>query len=232
MELTSSFWCLLLRTPSEEDRIWQELCHRRYPTMAARISGDDSSSAPSSPATMPASPPKLPAEAPALELSFVPPSRLECEPSQWRCIFQRRFLRQLAWDAQKRRTRKTEAAPGTRTAKEHSCRTRTCKRCGVSFDAKARGSDSICYWHSGRFVAMCEDGTEVSTGSQGKDFERRAQHIIKAHNRKKSSKKANVVVFGAACETGVAREDGVAWRWSCCFDESLVARGCSHGPHQ
>eukprot|EP00931_Biecheleriopsis_adriatica_P107627 TRINITY_DN81952_c0_g1_i1.p1 TRINITY_DN81952_c0_g1~~TRINITY_DN81952_c0_g1_i1.p1 ORF type:complete len:279 (+),score=45.16 TRINITY_DN81952_c0_g1_i1:165-1001(+) len=162
----------------------------------------------------------------------------------WRVVFQRRFLRQLAWDADKRRSRRnhttcnaTQASSDSsstgREKLQHAARTRACKRCGVSVDPRARQQDK-CKWHPGKFLAMDEQGEAVkaAAGGSAKDFERRAQNLIKAQNRKKTSKKANAIVFGAACDTGVAHEDGVAWRWSCCGEENLVSPGCAAGPHQ
>merc|ERR1740121_2063486 len=111
----------------------------------------------------------------------------------------------------------------------HVPRTRACRRCGLDFDPQSHEA-TACSWHSGRFVPVDRDGVALGHATS-KDFERRARDIIKAHNRKKTSRRANVVVFGAACESGVEREDGVSWRWSCCGEESLVAAGCAKGPH-
>lgn len=162
----------------------------------------------------------------------------ELAPScdQWRETFKRRFSKQQSWDAHKLRSRRHAARETNGSGVDitfRNCRTRACKRCGVSFDcARERGKNAVCHWHPGRFAAFRDNGSEVVTAQGSKGFDRRAQHLIKLENRKKKSKKANMVVFGAACESGVASEDGVAWRWSCCFNENLVAQGCMEGSHQ
>lgn len=162
----------------------------------------------------------------------------------WRAVFKRRFQRQQAWDAEKRRqkTRGDRASPvdangsaststGSRVAGPRSQqRTRTCKRCGVDFAPHERGA-APCRFHSGRFVAMDENGVVGDACSASRDFNAKAQRIVKAHNRKKGSKKNCLVVFGNAYQSGVAREDGLCWRWTCCREENLVAPGCAEGLH-
>jgi len=173
----------------------------------------------------------------------------------WRDIFRMRYLRQQEWDRRRQKPgvseKKAEEAkdakpkangkfhpsgrPKVTRGKEngreryHAPRLRACKRCGVDFDPRMRDAQS-CSWHTGRYVPVDEDGVVAAT-SVGRDFERRAQRLMKAHNRTKGSKKANMIVFDRPCETGVAREGGVVWRWSCCRDENLVARGCCSGQH-
>jgi len=246
-EVTCNAWCKTFRKTAEEQRIWLGLCSQWYPTMAARIATDgsnttNSTSPSSSPLILPATPPATPYFSPSSPIMcpLTPVSEFrdgqqaaqqyemqDVLAPQWRDIFQRRYLKQLEWDGRRRRK-------GLHTGSEsgvpaHAARCRDCKRCGITFDPRDR-NPVACHWHRGRFVAMDNDGVIVG-GSSGRDFEKRAQNIIKTHNRKKSSKKANMVVFGAACETGVAREDGIAWRWSCCGEESLVAPGCATGAH-
>eukprot|EP00927_Polykrikos_kofoidii_P078937 TRINITY_DN75738_c0_g1_i1.p1 TRINITY_DN75738_c0_g1~~TRINITY_DN75738_c0_g1_i1.p1 ORF type:complete len:371 (+),score=74.49 TRINITY_DN75738_c0_g1_i1:70-1182(+) len=167
------------------------------------------------------------------------------ENRDWRELFRMRFLKQRTWDADKKKSQRNIAGTSANvaydrrypklnlTAKEKKVgpRARTCKRCGDNFDPNDHAVEA-CAWHSGRFVPMDESGAVVSTSvGTNRDFERRAQNLIKANGRKKTSKKAKAIVFGAACTTGVAREDGIAWRWSCCGEENLVARGCSVGRH-
>merc|ERR1712217_310538 len=92
-------------------------------------------------------------------------------------------------------------------------RIRTCKRCGAEFDSSKRESQECC-WHSGRFVLMDGQG-QVIEGASARDVERRAQKIIRAENKKKTSKKSKMVVFGQPGDCGgVDREDGLAWQWS------------------
>lgn len=160
------------------------------------------------------------------------------ELCEWRALFRRRYLRQKAWEAERERSRRGSSSATQEVGEEarrgkdrgqRATRTRACKRCGVDFDP--RSADG-CRWHSGRFVLMGDDGVVVNDcGGASRDIEKRAQAILKAHNRKKSSRKSNMIVFGAACESGVAREDGLAWRWSCCNQESVVAKGCTSGRH-
>jgi len=99
--------------------------------------------------------------------------------------------------------------------KYHAPRLRTCKRCGVEFDPHQNGPQA-CTWHKGRYVPIDGDGVVAASASSStsREFERRAQSIIKAHNRTKGSKKPNMIVFDRPCETGVAQADGVIWRWS------------------
>lgn len=164
----------------------------------------------------------------------------------WRDIFRMRCVKQRSWDTKKRGKKSPDIRPSdagktynkvSMDAKEKKVpakRLKTCRRCGSEYDPND-GSLDACRWHSGRFAAMDEAGTFVnaSTGSNltAQNFERRAQQLIKANSRKKASKKAGVIVFGAACDSGVAREDGISWRWSCCSAENLIAPGCVAGRH-
>jgi hypothetical protein len=180
----------------------------------------------------------------------------------WRTRFQRRFLKQQQWQAERQRHKKgkeTEEssfnipsstshgqklsnmgksfASGSKLnafqhgQKNRSQRTRTCKRCGLEF-APQSNSSGDCRWHTGRYVAMDEDGVIIEgTSATTQNFQRRAQHLMRLESRRKGSKKSNMVVFSAAGDLGVAREDGIAWKWSCCLSENLVGPGCSQGPH-
>lgn len=178
------------------------------------------------------------------------------EKCGWRDLFRMRYLRAQEWDRRRQKRgveRKAaeaeEAKPkadskfhpsgrakvtrGRENGREkyHAPRLRTCKRCGVEFDPQKRGTQ-LCNWHAGRYVPINEDGVVAAASSSvGRDFERRAQRIMKAHNRTKGSKKPNMIVFDRPCETGVPHPDGIVWRWSCCLAESLVAQGCSCGQH-
>lgn len=242
-EAVCSSWRGVLQNPFEHAETWRQLCVYWFPTMAARVLAEPDTPSPGAP---------QPAVAP-------PPPAGSKAGGQWRSLFQRRFLRQQAWDADKQRRSRAPAreALARRAAEEppqkkdgkfhpsgrvkvtrgiengrervHVPRTRACKRCGLDFDPQSRDLAG-CGWHSGRFVAFDSDGVAAELATS-KDFERRARDIIKAHNRKKTSRRARVVVFGAACDSGVEREDGLTWRWSCCGDESLVAAGCAKGPH-
>jgi len=116
-------------------------------------------------------------------------------------------------------------------SKIHAQRVRVCKRCGVDFDPHDRNTEG-CRWHTGRYLAVDENGVVAASSSgSNREFERRAQHLIKSQNRKKNSKKARSIVFGAVGSTGVDREDGICWQWTCCKEESLVAPGCVAGAH-
>lgn len=110
--------------------------------------------------------------------------------------------------------------------KHHHARLRTCKRCGVAFNPHDRDDDG-CKWHSGQYVPVSK--TDGAAGSSvSREFERKAQNIIKANNRKKGSKQANAIVFDTQ---GQIQEDGVLWTWSCCGEMNLVAKGCTSGQH-
>jgi len=175
-----------------------------------------------------------------------PSSSVDTAQFRWRTLFQRRFQRQQAWDAERRKQKRStqrelrvdSVTPASTRAgilpagqRVQGLRMRTCKRCGMDFAPHERNS-APCVFHSGRFVAMDEDGVVVGDAcSSSRDFNAKAQRLIKAHNRKKGSKKNCQVVFGAACQSGVAREDGLSWRWTCCGDENLVATGCASGVH-
>jgi len=182
---------------------------------------------------------------PTLSSTLAGPMCMDSGERAWREIFRMRFVKQQNWNVKKKGRRCVEPTLSTSEkdkryvklnmdAKEKKVaakRLKTCKRCGVEYDPNEAGQET-CKWHTGRFVAMDEDGVLVNTSMGGnRDFERRAHHLIKMNSRKKASKKANMIVFGASCDSGVAREDGVAWRWSCCAAESLVAAGCMSGRH-
>mmetsp|Transcript_90840 Transcript_90840/g.257311 ORF Transcript_90840/g.257311 Transcript_90840/m.257311 type:complete len:368 (-) Transcript_90840:120-1223(-) len=171
---------------------------------------------------------------------------------RWRALFQRRYLRQKTWDSRRQKKMlasrpgtgvvaepseeeqpgaKPPARPNGRSAGKEAApeghrapRTRICKRCGADFDPRSGHLDT-CHWHFGRFVSVDADGVLVGAKrALGRDHERRVQNILKAQNRKKTSKKAAVVAF-------IEHEDGVTWRWSCCGEENLVAPGCAKGRH-
>lgn len=242
-EAACSSWREALQNPLEDAETWRRLCVQWYPTMAARVLAHLDIPSPGAPH-------------PAVE---GPPPPAGSEAGSWRSLFQRRFLRPQAWDADKQRRsraparevvvrRAAEEPPQKKDGKfhpsgrakvtrgiengrerAHAPRMRACRRCGLDFDPQSRDLAG-CGWHSGRFVPFDSDGVAVG-GVTSRDFERRARDIIKAHNRKKTSRRARAVVFGAACDTGVERENGLVWRWSCCGEESLVAAGCAKGPH-
>mmetsp|Transcript_35957 Transcript_35957/g.84226 ORF Transcript_35957/g.84226 Transcript_35957/m.84226 type:complete len:340 (+) Transcript_35957:83-1102(+) len=226
-------------TPEAFNSPWRQLCLFCYPTLAARVIADEEELDPSgkperptpnsTPSTAASS---TPAGTPGLEP--LPPPIMDCpkaglpaassgsSASSWRELFRRRFLRQQEWDAKKAKQcrRRDSAGAG---------RTRACRRCGTFFDP--RGED-ICRHHPGTFALADAKGSIIEDGSAAsRHIQERAQSILKAQNRKKASRKAKVIVFGAACESGVAREDGISWRWSCCGEESVVADGCSSGRH-
>ncbi|CAK0807267.1 unnamed protein product [Prorocentrum cordatum] len=197
------------------------LTRLRYPAMVARVLAEWDAPPPGVPAAPATGPP--------------PPAGPEAG-CQWRSLFRRRFLRQQAWDAEKQRKSRAPAAGAVteraRAAEEpplkkdgkfhpsgrakvtrgiengrertHAPRMRACRRCGLDFDPQSRDLTG-CGWHAGRFAPFDPDGVAVGRATS-KDFERRARDIIKAHNRKKTSRRANVVVFGAACDNGVERE--------------------------
>lgn len=243
MELTCVAWSRCLREHTEEGRTWLRLCTQWYPMMAARLILDGSTTTSSlqpalgvkgacSPAGAGASAAVATATSSAchgaqypLAFSFLAGAAQPlavCATEQaaeslpaWRALFKRRFLRQCAWDAEKRRDRrgtsgnKVEAEGDVvpeqkmhgKSGKAHTTRTRACKRCGQDFDPHDQGVE-VCRWHAGKFAAMDEDGILVSFGnSAGRDFERRAKTIIKAHNRKKTSKRANMVVSAQLVRT-------------------------------
>lgn len=167
---------------------------------------------------------------PTMTARLVAAETSDC-PAAWRESFQRRFEKQRSWDWARNRQRKSQAGTSPDfPVVLRGGRCKTCRRCGVEF---APGGGGECQFHPGRFAAMSEDGVVATSGvPQGRAFERKAQGIIRAHNRRKSSKRANAVVFGKLDEGGVARADGISWRWSCCGEENLVAVGCARGAHR
>lgn len=203
----------------------------------------------------------LPESATAEQVQGLPdkgsPGNVPIARQDWRALFQRRFLRQRKWDMDKWRQKRPPGKPqldnagdtkalgdgkfhpsgrakvtrGRENGRErmHLPRLRLCKRCGVDFDPHQR--DDACRWHSGRYAPVQEEAASSGAVALPRDVERRAQSIIKAHNRKKGSKRPNMIVFDVPCQTGVAHIGATTLCWSCCGAENLIAQGCSSGPH-
>eukprot|EP00928_Gymnodinium_smaydae_P082892 TRINITY_DN66165_c0_g1_i1.p1 TRINITY_DN66165_c0_g1~~TRINITY_DN66165_c0_g1_i1.p1 ORF type:complete len:298 (+),score=41.24 TRINITY_DN66165_c0_g1_i1:55-894(+) len=253
LELCCCAWRAAMEDSQVQEALWHHLCVLRFPTMAARIKAAPGSGADkrcqdgcvcsqeqrleSSSAAL--SPPRCPVSEPS-ELCGISGSA-----AGWKEVYHRRWMRQQQWDANKPRRRVDShnsldmdhpVSLATTGSSSRGARTRTCKRCGLDFDPRERDQQAVCRWHTGRFVAMDANGSVLESSAYGgavsKSRDRRAQNLIKAQNRKKTSKRAHSIVFALPGSSGVEREDGISWRWSCCELDNLLAPGCACGRHQ
>eukprot|EP00927_Polykrikos_kofoidii_P027815 TRINITY_DN24364_c0_g1_i1.p1 TRINITY_DN24364_c0_g1~~TRINITY_DN24364_c0_g1_i1.p1 ORF type:complete len:411 (+),score=84.49 TRINITY_DN24364_c0_g1_i1:63-1235(+) len=179
---------------------------------------------------------------------FTPPSRTVANERFWMVKFLQRYSRQLAWDAERQQQQRLRQqrfdlqrqqvvaedkqrgqnfrgqlsqsdAKSQRTLR--SVRVRKCRRCGVGFLPGDVTVDS-CLWHRGKYCRVDDDGVIESTSSHDvRALEKAVQAAKRVSGSKKKSRQPNVLVKGNyhRCE------------WSCCGAESMIAAGCTSGPH-
>jgi len=171
-------------------------------------------------------------------------------PDYWRNKFLLRYSKQRAWDAQRheRQEQQQQKQQRAERKKQHhallddrACRQdshgdarmvrgprpvrlRTCRRCALEFLPSNNSTDS-CRWHRGKYVVVDDDGEAMrNTGRGSVIAEHIVQQAIRANNKKKKSKQPNALVPIIAGREG-------KFAWSCCGSESMIAVGCSSGPH-
>lgn len=220
------------------EEFWQASCAEHFPTMTANIhravgasEGDDC----------------VEGDADG------EPRQQGSSSSFWRERFAQRYARQRTWDArrldqQRLRQQRSSAhrqqalsedkqrgqnfrgqasvSEGKTAKTQRSVRQRTCRRCGVGFLPSDTAPDA-CRWHRGQFCRLVDGVLENLAPNDMKAVEKAVQQAIRANGRKKKSRQPNLVVPGAS--GGQRSED--SWAWSCCGEQSMIAPGCSSGPH-
>lgn len=141
-----------------------------------------------------------------------------------------RLQEDASQDGERGRATKFAIGPEGRNSRVRTVREKTCKRCGLRYMPLLTGSTADCYFHTGKYQQVDDDGAALLSSMEDTAFQREVrEHLKKTVSRpgSRKSKGKHLEVIAADPVTGVFLD----FKWSCCGEAQLNSRGCRAAEH-